>query len=549
MADADPPLRVIEGSGLECEPAHPLVMVVDDDETGLMLAEAILKEGGFRVATYTEANSALRDYTLLQPDLVMMDVVMPGLTGYDACAELRQLPGGANLPVVMMTSLDDPVSIDRAYDAGATDFTAKPVNWPVEVRRVRYLLGAARAVQELMEREEDLRQAQKMEAVGRLAGGVAHDFNNLLTTILGFCSLAEESAATQHGVTDSVHEIRRAAERAADLSRQVLAFSRKQTMQPGVVVVGAVVEATEKMLRRLLSEDIELLTEIGDDGVEVFADPVQLQQAILNLVVNACDAMPEGGRLTIATARADAGNGTLPDWFLTESEHGVVLEVRDTGVGMDAETKARVFEPFFTTKDQGKGTGLGLSTVYDIVTQSRGSIHIESERGIGTSMKIFLPESDAGPCLPDQPETMLDRVHGTETILLVEDETSVRNMIARSMERRGYTVLQAKDATEALALAAQDQTIDVLVTDLVMPGIGGKDLADALAELYPTLRQIFISGYHPNTLSGEYLRLRHAAFLQKPFPVDQLNRLIRRLMDEDVAPAPFQGASDRPSDL
>lgn len=515
----------------------PLIVIVDDDETVLMLAEAILAGSGFRVRAYTNASAALDAYPRRQPALVMMDVLMPGLDGYAACAALRRLPGGDQLPVVLMTSLDDPAAIDLAYDAGATDFTVKPVHWPVEVRRIRYLLGAARAVHELMRSEADLRQAQKMEAVGRLAGGVAHDFNNMLTTILGFCSLAEEDVENQAVVADSVREIRQVAERAAVLTRQVLAFSRKQTIQPAVVCLGQVVQDTESMLRRLLSEDIELTTDIRDRDARIFADPMQLQQVILNLVVNACDAMPEGGRLTLTTSPAAPGGGALPDWFLTEAERGVMLEVRDTGMGMTAETKARVFEPFFTTKDRGKGTGLGLSTVYDIVTQSRGGIHIDSRVGQGTSVKIFLPETDPSPAPPPGPESVSADGQGTETVLLVEDESSVRTMIARSLERRGYTVLQAKDGTEALALARQDPAIDILITDLVLPGMTGKEVGDRMAELRPEVRQIFISGCHPNALSSEYLRLRQAAFLPKPFPADQLDGLIRRLRDGAVSSA------------
>jgi len=381
--------------------------------------------------------------------------------------------------------------------------------------------------------EAALRQAQKVEAIGRLAGGIAHDFNNLLTAILGSIDLLLEMLPPDHPGREEGGEARKAALRAADLTRQLLAFSRQQLLAPRVLDLNAVVADMERLLRRLLGEDIELRTVLAAELDSVRADPGQLEQVIVNLAVNARDAMPKGGQLTIETANTTTDESYAATHAVVPPGRYVLLTVSDNGVGMDLETQTRIFEPFFTTKERGQGTGLGLATVYGIVKQSGGYIWVYSELDHGTTFKVYLPRVSA-PVEPAiaAPAAAGASPLGTETILVVEDQEEVRNLIRRMLQARGYRVLVAASGQEALPLAdARRGAIDLLVTDVVMPGMGGRELALLLGPTHPQMRVLYLSGYTDKSIVHRGLLEPGLAFLQKPFSADVLARKVREVLD------------------
>ncbi|HYE89845.1 MAG TPA: ATP-binding protein [Terriglobales bacterium] len=380
--------------------------------------------------------------------------------------------------------------------------------------------------------EEQLRQAQKMEAIGRLAGGIAHDFNNVLTIITARTSLLLDQARSdrEHRDLQTVFE---AARRAASLTRQLLAFSRKQVLQPRALDLRGVVTGIEPMLRRLIGEDIDLGILAAAEPCGVFADPGQLEQVIMNLVVNARDAMPAGGRLTIETARLDLDASHAEGHVGVHPGPHVMLAVTDTGVGMDAATRARIFEPFFTTKPEGQGTGLGLATVFGIVAQSGGSIWVYSELDTGTTFKIYLPSVELQePSRGSSPVAVRERPRGAETLLLVEDEEGVRLVAEELLTRLGYTVLSARNGEEALRVSARHAgPIALLVSDIVMPGMMGPEVHARLAGVRPEMRVLFLSGYAPGTIVHHGVLPAGTAFLEKPFGPDGLARKIRDVLD------------------
>jgi signal transduction histidine kinase/ActR/RegA family two-component response regulator len=388
----------------------------------------------------------------------------------------------------------------------------------------------------LFEREaenlEQLRQAQKMEAVGRLAGGIAHDFNNLLTVITGYSDLMLRKMDRNDVLRGKVEEVKKAGDRAAGLTRQLLAFSRKQILQPKIVDLNDIVVDTFKMLQRLIGEDIELLMVPQSKIGKVKADPGQLEQILLNLAVNARDAMPIGGKLTIKTSNVHLDHGYTMQHVAVQPGDYVLLSVSDTGCGMDAETRERIFEPFFTTKEIGKGTGLGLSTVYGIVKQSGGHVWVYSEVGHGTTFKIYLPREVAADEVMDAIAERDGNVNGTETVLLVEDEGAVRNMTRQILEELGYQVIEAENGPEAIRLnAAHNSEIDLLLTDVVMPRMSGRELADHLTAERPDLRVLYTSGYTEDAIIHHGVLDDGMAFLEKPFTPELVALKVREVLD------------------
>jgi len=380
--------------------------------------------------------------------------------------------------------------------------------------------------------ENQLRQAQKMEAVGRLAGGVAHDFNNLLTVIKGHSDLLEMRLGTLSPAHQNIAQVRKAADRATALTRQLLAFSRMQVLQPRVLDLNALISDVSKMLPMLIGEEIEYTFRPGQPLARVKADPSQIEQVLVNLAVNARDAMPKGGKLTISTQNVLVDAAYATSHPPTVAGRYVLLSVADTGCGMDESTKAKVFEPFFTTKELGKGTGLGLATVYGVVKQSGGYIWVDSVPGQGTRFEIFLPQSKAAPQLPCEDEPAAKYSRGIGTVLLAEDEEAVRDLAGEFLRSSGYQVIAGRDGLDALEKAEQEMgAIDVLVTDVVMPRMRGTELAQRLKRAHPRIKIVYMSGYLQHNSDEAFVA--DSAHLQKPFSRDSLLKKMREALGQE----------------
>ncbi len=391
-----------------------------------------------------------------------------------------------------------------------------------------------RSEEALRKSEEQLRQWQKVEAIGNLAGGVAHDFSNLLMTIKGCAEILLSNLDPEDKRREEVIEIQKAAERATSLTRQLLAFARKQVLQPQVVNLNDIVANMTKILQRLIGEDIQLTTVLEPKLWPVKVDPGQMEQVIMNLALNARDAMPRGGKLMIETTNVNLNEEFARQHVSMKPGAYVMMTVRDTGCGMDKETLNRIFEPFFTTKEKGKGTGLGLSTVYGIIKQSGGNIWASSELGQGSTFTIYLPkDTSAAPKRyrpkPAQPPLP---IRGTETILLVEDEVAVRTMLRQTLESNGYKVLEAPDGQEALNICHNYQgPIHLLLTDVIMPGMNGRELSQLLSRRFPKMKVLFMSGYPDNSIVPQGALEPHTMFLQKPFTLSTLEIKVREILD------------------
>jgi len=386
--------------------------------------------------------------------------------------------------------------------------------------------------------EEQLRQAQKIEAVGQLAGGMAHEFNNYLGIVLGYSELLLEEAGTTEGLRRNVAEIKAATQRAASVTRQLLALSRRQVLEPKVLDINAVVWETHKLLRRLIPGNIDLVPVLEPNLSPVKVDPAQIQQILINLVVNARDAMPQGGKVLIETANVELDDEYAGHHIEVQTGRYVMLAVSDNGSGIDAQTKARIFEPFFTTKQEGKGTGLGLSTVYGIVRQSGGHITVESALREGTRFRIYLPPTTVTELKVEDetPPMQIEILAGTETVLVVEDEPALRRLISVSLEKRGYTVLAAEDGTEAIRILENNPgEIDLVVSDIMMPKLNGLELRKKATLLRPEMRFLFISGYAEDTIGRTEHFPQDAGYLEKPFLPIELVRKVHGLLNESDA--------------
>jgi signal transduction histidine kinase/CheY-like chemotaxis protein len=404
--------------------------------------------------------------------------------------------------------------------------------------KVTCILGAIQSIDDRRKLEEQLRQSQKMQAVGQLAGGLAHDFNNLLSVILGYSSLVTGGLRPGDPLLFDIQQITKAAERAGDLTRQLLAFSRQQVLQPQVVDLNQIVLGLDPMLRRVLGEGITLSHLAANTACKTLVDPGQVEQVIMNLLVNARDAMPNGGHITVETGHAHldesyaaAHHGVTPGQY-------VLLAVTDTGVGMDAETRARIFEPFFTTKEKSKGTGLGLSMVWGIVTQSGGHVWVYSEPGNGTTFKVYFPSEERAVEERVSSPLVTGPQSGTETILLVEDEEQVRTLVRTVLRRNGYNVLEAQNGGEAFLLCEQYKgRLHLLLTDVVMPRMTGRELAERVAPLRPDLKVLYVSGYTENSIVHHGVLDAGIAFLSKPITPDALLRKVREVLDGSTPPS------------
>jgi two-component system, cell cycle sensor histidine kinase and response regulator CckA len=415
---------------------------------------------------------------------------------------------------------------------GTRTFTITKVPHHDSAGNVIGVIGMAKDVTQQRLLEQQFRQAQKMEAVGRLAGGIAHDFNNLLTAIGGYAEFLYEDLPPADPRRADANEIRQAADRAATLTRQLLAFSRQQLLEPRILDLDEVVSGMDKLLRRLIGEDVSLETVLAPNVGRVRADPGQIEQVIVNLAVNSRDAMPKGGKMTIETADVELDSSYVVGHDIVQPGRYVMLAVTDSGSGMSEEVKAHLFEPFFTTKEVGKGTGLGLATVYGIVKQSGGYIWVYSEPGKGTTFKVYLPRVDAAPEAQAELPTPAN-LTGTETILLVEDEEGVRRLAREVLQRQGYRVIEAARGDEALAMLMRESpdTVRLLISDIVLPGMSGPDLHERVRRLRPEVDVLFMSGYTDRAVQAQEVFPPGTAFLQKPFTPIALARKVREVLD------------------
>jgi PAS domain S-box-containing protein len=526
------------------EPAVGAIVVNFRDVTERHTAEAALRESEERYRTLVEG---VRDIIFaLSPEgtIASLNPAFETITGwrreewvgqpFERLVHPEDLPLALELLGRVVRGELRPASQFRVRTAKGDyrvgEFSATP---QLREGRLVGILGIGRDVTERVQLEQQLRQAQKMEAVGRLAGGIAHDFNNILTAITGYADLLLEDLGATDPRRQDADEIHKAADRAAGLTRQLLAFSRQQVLQPTVIEVNKLVGDLEKMLRRLLGEDVELTTRLAPTTGRVKADPGQLEQVIMNLAVNARDAMPTGGKLTLETGNMDLDESYAADHYPARAGPFVMLAVSDTGIGMSEETQAHMFEPFFTTKEKGKGTGLGLATVYGIIKQSGGFIWVYSELGHGTTFKLYLPRVQELAERASEPAQAPARpARGTETVLVVEDEAPVRSIARQVLERHGYTVLEAPSAEAALDLVTRySGTIHLLLTDVVMPGLNGRELATKLASLRPDARVIFMSGYTDDAVTRHGVLEPGSAYVQKPFTPDAIARRVREVLD------------------
>ena len=514
-------------SRLEIGQAVEVLLVEDNPADVLLIREAL---GDTTLAkfniTHIERLSEIRDRLRSGSyDVVLIDLELPDSHGLDTYRQVRTCAGG--LPIIVLTGSDDEAMGISALREGAQEYLVKGQ------LSERSLARALRYAIEKKNIEERLRQAQKMEAIGQLAAGVAHDFNNILTVIQGRANLLLMSSdASGAMMAESVQEIRTAAERAANLTRQLLTFSRQRVMQARALDLNETVGSIAKMLRRILDEGIHLELQLGAELPAVEADVGMMEQVVLNLAINARDAMPSGGKLTVQTALAEIAPGDTARHVDAYAGRFVCLSVADTGCGMSAEVTARIFEPFFTTKDVGKGTGLGLATVFTIAQQHRGWIEVRSRVGTGTTFEIYFPASSLAPvAVPVAPAT--ERQRGTETILLVEDEEAVRTLAKLILEMRGYRVIEARSGVEAsIKWAEHRATIKLLLTDMIMPGgKTGRQLAQELQAAKPALKVIYTSGYSSDYASADFPLQEGLNFLQKPYEIERLLNAVRFCLD------------------
>lgn len=508
------------------------VLIIEDSEDDTLLLVRSLRSGGYDPQFARVENAEQMRIALEQEwDIIISDYSLPQFDPLRALKIIQEKE--LDIPFIVVSGSVGESTILDAMKAGAVDYLMKDNLMRLSAAVDRELREAS-GRRQFRRLEEQMRQAQKMEAIGRLAGGVAHDFNNLLTVISGYSDLLLADSHLQEPDRMALQEIRKAAERGSALTCQLLAFSRRQALAPKLVRLNELVLNMEKMLRRLIGEDCELLVVAGANLGDVKIDPGQLEQVVMNIVVNARDAMPTGGKITIETANAELTREYAITHLDVKPGRYVMLAVSDTGTGMSAETRSHVFEPFFTTKEAGKGTGLGLATAYGIVKQSGGSIEIYSELGQGTTVKIYLPKLDpVSGILQVEPPAKV--VGGSETILLVEDEARVRRLICEILGMRGYRVLETANGEEALRISASyAEPIHLVLADVVMPEMSGPDLAKRILAVRPETRALFVSGYTDEAIVHHGILPSDAVFLQKPFLPDALLRKVREVLD--IAP-------------
>ncbi len=552
----------------------PLILIVDDDSILRGVAGESLRQAGFSVSEAENGVQALAAIKKSRPDIVLLDVMMPEMDGFDTCRAIRSLPNGDMLPVVMITALEDLDSINKAYEVGATDFITKPINWIILVQRVRYMLRAVQMNKERNRLQEELQQAQRLKAIGTLASGIAHDFKNLLQIIQGSVELLLLNKSPGDQDYADLQEIFTTARIGNELVQQMLAYSRSLKSEKKNTDLNAQISRTGQRLQKSLPESISLQLRLDEDLPAVALDAVQMEQVLMNLATNARDAMPDGGTLGIQTSTIELTQAFCKRHPKAKPGAYVCLRVSDTGEGMEPGTRDRIFEPFFSTKEVGKGTGLGLSMVYGIIQNHDGLITCNSRPGQGTTFNVLLPlqsgqkfpqpvslkqpGSEAQPTksaeapkivsekmLPERPvpkksvsqensprQSVEKKTASKETILLVDDEHLIRQFGKRRLEFEGYTVITASDAEEALALFQEKKDrIDLILLDLMMPGIGGEKCLAEILQIDPQAKIVIASAYSPGDGSLQELVKMASGHLRKPYLSEQLLEVVRTTLD------------------
>ncbi|MFQ6026619.1 MAG: response regulator [Dehalococcoidia bacterium] len=525
------------------------ILIVDDSTNSRLVLGGYLSAAGYEDLTLKASAAETFEYLGMNPgqevrpdraDAILIDVMMPEISGIQACQRIKDAPSLKDIPIIMVTGHDEEKFLQDAFAAGAIDYITKPVNRVELEARISSALALKQetdlrklAYQEL---ENQLLQSQKMASIGRLVGGVAHDFNNVLTLMMGYSQLGLRELAAEHSLYEKLQQLLKASEHAASLTGQLLALSRRQSAEPKIINLNDLVADTCQMLGRLIGEDVELIVALSERTGLVKADPTQLEQVLMNLAINARDAMPVGGQLNIET-----GSVVVEDWHRnsqTEAPPGeyAMFALTDTGSGMSAEVQARIFEPFFTTKEEGKGTGLGLATCFSIVKENGGCLEVDSHPGQGSTFKVYFPKAQEEKMEAESPEDRREMPRGSETILVTEDESALRKLISSILQDQGYRVIQAKNGDEALQVArnVSEGTIDLLLTDVVMPRMNGTELAYQLKTVHPDLKVILTSGYTDQDLALPDLGAE-AEFIQKPFTPAALADQVRAMLDSYTA--------------
>lgn len=547
------------------------ILAIDDNTDNLITISALLKFliPNSKVITASSGEEGIHKAITGHPDTILLDIHMPGMDGFETCRELKNIEATAHIPVIMLTAVrTDSKSRVKALDLGADAFLTKPIDEAALAAQVRAMLRIKQAedrlrddkihlealvkervaelrqvnrqlVKEIEERkqaeqtqkklEQQLIHSQKLESVGRLAGGIAHDFNNILSIILGYSEMMQEDMTPDDTHYEPINEISAAANRAANLTGQLLAFARKQTVRPQVLDLNETIPRMMTMLHRLLREDINLNFMPADKPCQVNIDPSQLDQVLVNLCINAGDAINGSGQISITAENVLINDANIGVNLNLPAGRYVQLSVTDTGCGMDKNIIPNIFEPFFTTKEMAKGSGLGLSTVYGIVRQNNGAIDVSSQPGQGSTFTILLPEykkpADTGESHPE--DNVPDRQNAT--ILLVEDEKSLLNLGRQMLEQLGYTVLATHSPKEALRISADHpEQIHLLITDVIMPEMNGAELAEKLKKEHPDIQCLYVSGYPAQVLSSEKILEAGTHFLPKPYKKEDLERMLKK---------------------
>ena len=539
------------------EPQH-LVIVNRDVTERKRAAEALRRsEASFRSVVEDAPYGIYR--AGLSGELVLVNPALQKILGYTSQTELLQVNLAAQIfrnpldhqrinDLLLRQGNFNDVEVEWKRKDGAP-ITVRCSGWPIrdESGQLAFLELFAEDVTERRALERQLRMAQKMEAVGRLSGGIAHDFNNLLGVIIGYSQVMKRSLKPDHPLYEHAEEIEKAGQRAVSLTRQLLAFSRQQVLEPVILNLNVLVSDMEKMLPRLIGEDIALTLALEPTLAQVKADPGQIEQVLMNLAVNARDAMPDGGKLTIQTANVELDSAYTHRHPGSRVGSYVMLRVTDTGTGIDPEIQSQIFEPFFTTKERDKGTGLGLATVYGVVKQSGGYIAVDSEKGKGASFSVYLPRVEQAVAAPSITNAAPVNVRGSETILLVEDAEPLRKLADMFLRNSGYHVLTAGDGAQALQVAGQHAgAIHLLLTDVVMPGINGRVLAERLAPSQKGMRVLYMSGYTDSFIAGHGVLEAGTHLLHKPFTEEALTRKVRELLDTNRGESKAELSSSAP---